>query len=136
MPSSSDAAAVAADSAGGELPAQLALLECRRIQARTQRWIGRRRHAPSLDTAGRLQPGDGGDRVRAGEVVRRGKRLGVGSRVRILLGHGRLPVGTAEHHSPEGAHRPSQLPLYGLPIAITRLRHARLLVPYARRRSP
>lgn len=50
--------------------------------------------APALDTASSLQPGERGDEVRAGEVVRRRKRLAVHV-VRRLLGNRRKTVRAA-----------------------------------------
>ena len=78
-------AAVAADFAGGELAADPPLLGRRALEVGGELRVALDRVAPALDPAGRLQPRDGGDEVRAGEVVRRRERV-AGVVVRPLLG--------------------------------------------------
>ena len=103
-------AGVAARLAGGERAAHRTLLGCRTFRVSSELEVVRESSAPPLAAAGRLEPRDGGHEVRAGQVVRGGKRLAACS-VRRLLGDGRRPERAAGSHAAKGARLPSKLSL-------------------------
>ena len=66
--------------------------------------------APALDTPARLEAGDRGDQVAAGEVVRRGER-GARVVVGLLLGDGREAERAAGRDAAERSGAPADLAL-------------------------
>lgn len=101
------AGARAGDSAG-ELRAQPLLLLVRTLETRTQLLVFRRRAAPALDSTRRLESGDGGDEVRAGEVEGGRERFAAVVE-RRLLRHRWLPVWTTDCDPFERARRAADL---------------------------
>ena len=69
------------------------------------------RVAPALDAPGRLDPRDGRDEERAGEVVHRRKRV-ARLVVRPLLGDGGRPAGAARRDAAKGARSSAELSLH------------------------
>src|SRR3954452_14383090 len=110
-------AAVAADRAAGERPAQFPLLLVPRRETRCEGGLPARRLAPALDPSGRFEPRHGGDEMPAGEVVRRGERLAVRG-VGALLGDGRSAEGTAQGDTAKRARLASELPRYNRSISV------------------
>src|SRR5205807_6912421 len=93
-----------------ELPPEAARPLGGALEALAQLGITRGHLAPVRDTAGRLEPGDGGDEPRARQVI--GGRKGP-TRVVVgrLFGDGRATERTAQDDAPESARRAAQLPL-------------------------
>src|SRR5204862_954211 len=100
-----------ADPARGEPGADLPLLLPGALEACAQLGVRGGPLAPTLDTARRLEPRDGRDKMPARQVV--GRREGLaGIVIRLLLGHGRPPEGTPDDDPPEGAGRTPELSLH------------------------
>ena len=73
--------------------------------------------APALDAAGRLEPGDGGYEMRAGEVVGRGEGGAFGV-VGLLLGHGGEAIRAASRDPAKCSGAPADLALDGVAIIL------------------
>ena len=87
MPAVERRAVIGSRPARRELAADPLLQRGRRVEVGRQLGARGDGGAPALDAAGRLEPGDGGDEVAAGEVVGRRERGALGV-VRLLLGDG------------------------------------------------
>src|SRR5207247_1057472 len=87
-----------------KLRPETTLLVVRRLDTRAQLRVVLREPAPALDAPGRLEPGDGLDEMRTGQVVAGRERL---ARLveRLLLGDGRAAVRAADGDPPERSRR-------------------------------
>src|SRR6266516_6291603 len=91
-----------------ELRAKAALLLVCRLDARAQLGILPREPAPTLDPAGRLEPRDCLDEVRAGQVVA-GREGLTGIVERLLLSDRGASVGAADDYPPQSPRRAAEL---------------------------
>ncbi len=98
-----------------ELGSQGALLVVRAAEAGGERRVLGGGAAPAVDPAGRLQPRDGGDEVRARQPEHGGERIPLVVE-RPLLGDRRQPERAADDDTTEGAGLAPELERYGCAV--------------------